>query len=161
MVTSLASRQVMCPGSCACDRECSRWSFSNVRESTSVQKGVFPSTDQDFTETMKLYNPQTEGNRDCEAWRCGFLQHQFKSRDSNLKLFVLGTNIYINLDFEVFYYKTTKIFDYDELMKSSESVVFQCGEDVIVYMYFKSYTLLYTTGTRRPRRSRLPILFQN
>ena len=125
------------------------------------RKVFFPSIDQDFTETMKLYNPKTEGNRDCEAYRCGFLQHQFKSRDSNLKFFVLGTNIYINLDFEVFYYKTTQIFEdrNEYLIESSESVVFQCGEDVIVCMYFKPYTLLNTTGTRRPRRSRLPILF--
>ena len=41
-----------------------------VRESRSVQKRLFTLIDQDCYKIVKLYSPQTEGNKDCEVHRC-------------------------------------------------------------------------------------------
>ena len=48
-----------------------------VRESGSVQKRLLTLIDRDFYKIVKLYSPQTEGNKDCEAHRCvDFLKSQ-------------------------------------------------------------------------------------
>ena len=40
------------------------------RESGSVQKRLLTLIDRDCYKIVKLYGPQTEGNKDCKAHRC-------------------------------------------------------------------------------------------
>ena len=50
-----------------------------VRESGSVQKILLTLTDRDYYKIVKLYSPQMEGNKDCEAHRCvDFLHAEIK-----------------------------------------------------------------------------------
>ena len=53
--------------------------ITKVRESRSVQKRLLTLVDRDCYKIVKLYSPQTEGNKDCEAYRwVDFLQREQK-----------------------------------------------------------------------------------